>query len=123
MDAGSSQPTSFPIFTHPTTLQAAVSGRLTFYELPCGTTWADAFRDSRTLTVKQATLTAHPQLLELYPSTDVPITVFAVSDRAYVNVAASFRLGPEMPALDSLESQMVLGKVRVGTEVVVERAG
>ena len=101
-----------PLSLPPPPLEAALSGRLPLHELPCGTTWADAFRDSSTLTLKQATLAAHPELLELYPSPETPISVFAVSDRAYINIAASFQAAEgNMPALDSLESQILLGKV------------
>ena len=78
--------------------------------MPCGTTWDQAFAQIEGLNIKQATLRAHPEIASLLPDPELqPATMFAVSDRAYVNLLSdpSAQVTAE---LDNFEARMPLGK-------------
>lgn len=92
--------------------QSAASRPVPRNELPCGVSWNEAIRDSSSLTVKAGVLDAHPDMPSVYPSPETPITVFAVSDRAFANVAASFGTGGDVgPDLVALEQKLPRGKI------------
>ena len=78
--------------------------------MPCGTTWEQAFAQIDGLNVKRSTLRAHPEIAALLPDPQLqPATLFAVSDRAYVNLLSdpSAQVTAE---LDNFEARMPLGK-------------
>ena len=69
-----------------------------------------AFSQIDGLNIKQATLKAHPEIAAMLPDPELqPSTMFAVSDRAYVNLLSdpSARVTAE---LDNFEARMPLGK-------------
>jgi len=92
--------------------QAAASRPIVLSTLPCGTSWEDAIRDSPSLTVKAGILGAHSGMGGVYPDPSVPITVFAVSDRAFYNVAAGFGAAGDVGTdLVRLEQQLPRAKI------------